>query len=126
MIIITETSDLEHLLSRDGFYRGKIKIQHRELNNEDLVFWQTKLNSFGNECGCSMGMKLMLIFEGTYLVIIFLWSHLMQVSNVTLILIGLLVFILSTLIGKLLGLTIAKLNFKTAVRQLHSLLNRDI
>jgi hypothetical protein len=118
MIIIKSKSDLRGLLVDNKSPKELIKLEIRGLTEDELVSWQTKLNSFVNECGCSLGAKFMLGFVTIYLAIIVVWPNLIAETLLYKILIGFAILISGAIIGKVMGITMAKINFRKSCKQL--------
>ncbi|HZR55684.1 MAG TPA: hypothetical protein VFA74_02335 [Terriglobales bacterium] len=89
----------------------------RSLPTDEVTAWTRRLERHRNDCGCRIGLLVMLSVTGAWLFYPLLsqaTGHYAQRS----IWMGSLVFLVSGLIGKIIGLAIARVRFNLTVRDL--------
>jgi hypothetical protein len=118
MITIKSKTDLQGLLADNRSQKELTKLEIKGLSDDELLSWQIKLNSFVNECGCSLGAKFMFAFVAIYLAIIVVWPDLIVQGLLYKILIGIAIFFSGAIIGKVIGIKMAKINFRKSCKQL--------
>ncbi len=121
MRTITNQTELKSLMTDKKFSHELVKLELAGIKDEELVSWQMKLNSYINECGCSMGAKFMQGSVALYLVIILVWPDIIVMSILNKLLVGFGVLILGAIAGKIIGLSMARIMFKKSCRQLLAL-----
>ncbi len=114
--IIDESSKLFKLISgkKLGNY-DKIILDMEQLDNEEKMIYERKLNALHNDCGCELGALCCFISICAYLIFSLID---LKMSNGVLLRNGMIIFFASALIGKIVGMVIAKMKFKKTIRSL--------
>jgi hypothetical protein len=89
----------------------------RSLPADEVTTWTQRLERHRNDCGCRVGLLVMLSVTGAWLFYPFLSQAAGRYAQRS-IGIGLLVFFVSGLVGKIIGLAIARVRFNLTVRDL--------
>ncbi len=114
--IIDESSKLFKLISGKKLKSyDKIILDMEQLNDEENMVYESKLNELHNACGCELGALCCFISICVYLVFSLMD---LKTSNGILLRNGAIVFITSALMGKIVGMVIAKMKFKKTIRTL--------
>ena len=123
MVVLRTIQDVEELCEHASikplFSKFKIQLEIRIVSETERHSWQTQLNKYKNDCGCSTGA---IFFSVTLVVLIvlavFTAFNSPMTSMIKLSLIGTPVVFFSALVGKMLGLIIARLKFRRACSKL--------
>jgi hypothetical protein len=117
MVVLRTIRDVEELYEHTSmkplFSKFKIQLEIPIDSETERHSWQTQLNKYKNDCGCSTGA----IFLSVTLVImivlaVFTAFNSPMTATIKLSLIGIPVVFFSALVGKILGLIIAHLKFR--------------
>lgn len=114
--IINESSKLFTLISGKKLKNyDKIVLNIEQLDHKEKMVYESRLNALHNACGCELGALFCFISICAYLVFCIIE---VKTSNGILLRNGIIVFFVSALIGKLVGIIMAKIKFKKTIRLL--------
>ncbi|MBC9794939.1 hypothetical protein [Sinomicrobium weinanense] len=101
-------------------FSGKIKLRIDRLTEREAARYERKLNHWHEACGCELGAVFCILSLAGYCLFALVT---LKIFNWSLIGNGLLVVFVSSLTGKISGITLAKYRFKKMVQALIKKLN---
>jgi hypothetical protein len=126
-IKITDNSSLDDLINRQSVFRlwpssDEINFNLAEFSHEKNRYWQEKLNRYHDSCGCPQSAAFIMVA-----MIVFVLYLIIRPSGFSIkwsdVGLGVLVFILSGIVGKIFGIFIGKIKLIKTVKMIKKELN---
>jgi hypothetical protein len=121
-IVLKDLSEVYNILNTHKISlfpnEGAIKLEIDQINDEEKISWQNKLQKHYFACGCKEGSLSSIFF------VIIYWSYIMFFEGISVIInwefwvLTLIFFIAGAAIGKVIGLIYSKYALSIAVRKL--------
>jgi hypothetical protein len=97
---------------------GAIKLEIDQINDEEKISWQNKLQKHYFACGCKEGSLTSIFFVIIYWTYIMFFEGISVIMNLEFWVLTVLFFIAGATIGKVVGLIYSKYALNIAVRKL--------
>lgn len=123
MIILRTVRDVEDLLENKPigplFSKEMIRFEIPGMSEKENDSWQVRLNAYKNDCGCSTGAAFCCIALIVVIVLVCITAFSSPItSTLKVVAFGMVAIFLIGLVGKMLGLFIARLRFKRGCAKL--------
>ena len=117
---ITKMAELDELTTWPWapISRALVTLELPNMNEERVEYWQSNINQHLSACGCKEGQIFVAGFLGGYVLYLFLHPSPLGLSGWGKILAGLGVTFLGALVGKVVGLSRAKILLRRTIRRL--------
>jgi len=115
LIEIKNLTQLPTIFQRKS--NGHIVLSLDFLKPIETFYFQSKINRYYNDCGCSIGALFILLSTPTYVIYTCFFSNYNWVIS-TKLGVGMFVFLGSAIIGKLIGIYYSRLQLKKTIRHI--------
>lgn len=123
MNVLRTAQDIEDLTRGRSITRLNLKdvirLEFPALSEKERALWEVRLNAYKNDCGCSTGAAFCCITLITVAVLVFITALSSPIAfTIRVVALGTIAIFFSGLVGKALGLTIARLKFRRGCAKL--------